>query len=108
MHGTITKIGLLKKSMYGTRDAASNLERNWLEHVNSRGFQLGFSSKHLFRQERHQVPGMTHRDDFVLKVSTKRLTEFGNSMTGVYPIKANLISYGSSESIKAMNRRLHW
>ena len=29
-------------------------------------------------------------------------------MTGVYPIKAKNISYGSSESIKALNRRLHW
>ena len=28
------KIGLLKK-MYGTRDAASNWERDWHEHVNS-------------------------------------------------------------------------
>ena len=47
------KIGLLKKSMCGTRDAASNLERAWLEHVKSRGFQLGLSSKNLFHQERH-------------------------------------------------------
>ena len=27
------KVGLLKKSMYGTRDAASNRERDWQEHV---------------------------------------------------------------------------
>ena len=47
------KIGLLKKSMCGTRDTASNFERDWLEHVKSRGFQLGLSSKNLFHQERH-------------------------------------------------------
>ena len=29
------KIGLLKRSMYGTRDAASNWERCWQEHVKS-------------------------------------------------------------------------
>ena len=29
-------------------------------------------------------------------------------MTGVFPIKAKNISYGSSESIKTLNRRLHW
>ena len=29
------KIGLLKKSMYGTRDAASNWERDWQEHIAS-------------------------------------------------------------------------
>ena len=29
-------------------------------------------------------------------------------MTSVYPIKAKVISYGSSKSIKTLNRRLHW
>ena len=60
------EIGLLNKSMYGTRDAASNWERCWQEHVESWGCQLGLSSKNLFRQERNQVLGMTHGDDFVL------------------------------------------
>ena len=27
------KVGLMKRSMYGTRDAASNWEHDWLEHV---------------------------------------------------------------------------
>ena len=47
-------------------------------------------------------------DDFVLTGPTERLTEFENEMTGVYPVKAKLISYGSTESIKALNRRLRW
>ena len=32
------KEGLMKKSMYGTRDAASNWERDWQEHVRNWGF----------------------------------------------------------------------
>ena len=39
---------------------------------------------------------------------TKRLTEFENEMTSVYPIKAKIISLGSPKSIKTLNRRLHW
>ena len=39
---------------------------------------------------------------------TERLTDFENEMTEVYPTKAKLISYGSRENIKALNRRLHW
>ena len=42
------KVGLMKKSMYGTRDAASNWERDWQGHVQKWGFQLGLSSKNLF------------------------------------------------------------
>ena len=51
---------------------------------------------------------MTHGDDFVLTGPTKRLTEFENKMPGVYPVKAKIISYWSSKSIKALNRRLLW
>ena len=53
------KIGLMNKSMYGTRDAASNWER-WL------------SSKNLFRHGRNRVSVLTHGDDFVLTGPTKK------------------------------------
>ena len=54
------EIVLLEKSQKGTRDAASNWDRDWQEHVKNQGYQMGFSSKSLFRQEGHQVSGMTH------------------------------------------------
>ena len=72
------------------------------------GFQLGFSSKNLFHHKENRVSGLTHGDDFVLTGPTKRLTEFENEMTSVYPIKAKIISLGSPKSIKTLNRRLHW
>ena len=102
------KVGSMKKSMYGTRDAASNWERDWQEHVRNWGFQLGLSSKNLFHHKENRVSGLTHGDDFVLTGPTKRLTEFENEMTSVYPIKAKIISLGSPKSIKTLNRRLHW
>ena len=54
------KVGLMKKSMYGTRDAASNWERDWQEHVRNWGFQLGLSSKNLFHHKEDRVSGLTH------------------------------------------------
>ena len=51
---------------------------------------------------------MTQGDGFVLTGPTKKLMEFGRKMTGVYRIKAKIISYGSSESINTLNRRLRW
>ena len=65
------KIGLMKKSMYGTRDADSNWERDWQEHVKSYSFQLGLSSKNLFHRGRNRASGITHGDDFVLTGPTK-------------------------------------
>ena len=46
---------------------------------------------------------MTHGDDFVFTGPADWLTEFESEMTEMYPIKAKLISYGSMESIKALN-----
>ena len=102
------KVGLMKKSMYGTRDAASNWERDWQENIKKWGFQLGLSSKNWFHHKGNQVSGLTHGDDFVLTGPAKRLKEFEREMKSVYPIKAKIISFGSLESIKTLNRRLHW
>ena len=69
------KVGLMKKSMYGTRDAASNWERDWQKHVKNWGFQLGLSSKNLFHHKENRVSGLTHGDDFVITGPTKKLVE---------------------------------
>ena len=50
---------------------------------------------------------MTHGDDFVITGPTEKMMEVERKMTSVYPIKAKVISYGSSKSIKTLNRRLH-
>ena len=43
------KVGLVKKkSMYGTRDAASNWERDWRGHFENCGYEQGRSSRNLF------------------------------------------------------------
>ena len=71
------KIGLLKKSMYGTRDAASNWECDWEEHVKEQSVSSFDSARRTCSIKKgHQVAGMTHGDDFVLTGPTERLAEF--------------------------------
>ena len=55
------KAELMKKSMYGTRDAASNWERDWQEHVKNWGFQLGLSWKNLFHHKERPSVGFDTR-----------------------------------------------
>ena len=91
------KIGLLKKNMYGTRDAASNWERdleNW-------GHELGRSSRNLFHNKKRKTSVLRHGDDFVV-TGTK------GSLESVYPIKASIIGAGSTKSMQALNRRICW
>ena len=58
------KTGPMKKSMCGTRDAGSNWERDWQEHVKDWRFRLGLSSNNLFHHVETRVSGLTHGDDF--------------------------------------------
>ena len=77
------KIGLLKKNMYGTRDAASNWERDWQGHL----------------ENWRKTSGLTHGDDFVV-------TGTQGSLESVYPINASIIGAGSTRSMQALNRRI--
>ena len=65
------KIGFLKKSMYGTRDAASNWERDWQGQLVNWGYELGRSSRSLSHYKKKTL-GLTHGDDFVVTGSKGR------------------------------------
>ena len=55
------KIGLVKKNMYGTRDAASSWERDWQGRLEN----WERSSRSLFHNMKRKTSGLTHGDDFV-------------------------------------------
>ena len=101
-------MGLLKKSMYGTRDAASNWERDWQGHLENWGYELGRSSRILFHNKKRNTSGMTHGDDFVVTGTKESLLELKKQLESVYPIKASIIGAGSAKSIKVLNRRICW
>ena len=46
------EFGLLKKSMYGARDAAGNWERDWQGDLENWGHELGRSSRSLFHNKK--------------------------------------------------------
>ena len=104
----VGKIGLLKKSMYGTRDAASNWERNWQGHLESWGYELGLSSGNLFHNKKKKTSGLTHGDDFVVTGTKESLLELKKQLESVHPIKESIIGAGSTKSINALNRRICW
>ena len=89
---------LYRKSMYGTRDAASKWKCDWQEHIKSWEYQLGLSSKNLLRHDEHRVSGLTQGEDFVVTGSTDRLTEFENKMTGACPTKTNSSQLGQQKA----------
>ena len=73
------KIGLLKKSMYGTRDAASNWERYWQGHLENWSYEVGRSSRNLFHHKRRK----THGDDFVVTGTKGSMLELKKQLESV-------------------------
>ena len=103
------KIGLLKRSMHGTRDAASNWKLDSQGHLENLGYELERSSrKPDSQQEEKKTSGLSHGDDFVVTGSKESLFELKKQLQRVFPIKASIIGAGSTKSIKAVNRRICW
>ena len=93
--------------LLSTRDAASNWERDWQEQVKNWGYQLGSVRRICFVMKNIEFQG---RHTLKISWSRGRQTGLQNSRTKlqVYPIKTQFISYGSTESIKAVNILLRW
>ena len=76
--------GLLKKSMYGTRDAASNWERDWQGHLENWGFELVRSSNvRSYRTQLHQIEAGRSVLFFKGERQWIQVFEFGNMSSEV-------------------------
>ena len=58
-------VGILKMSLYGTRDAAVNFQREVTKLMLKLGFEPAKYNASLFYNARTQVSVMVHGDDFV-------------------------------------------
>ena len=67
------KCGLLKKAMYGTRDAAQNWELEYTEMMTEAGFRQGSYSACVFYHEQKNVRVVVHGDDFAVLGPSKGL-----------------------------------
>ena len=67
------KVGLMKKSMYGTRDAASNWSVTG--KVTSRNGDSNWDSARriCFNHKENRASGLTHGDDFVLTRANREI-----------------------------------
>ena len=70
------KCGLLKKAMYGTRDAAQNWELEYTEMMVEAGFKQGLYSACVFYHAEKKVRVVVHGDDFTVLGPGKSLDWF--------------------------------
>ncbi len=73
---------MLKKSMYGTRDAAMNWERTYTEFLEGVGFRQGRATPCAFRHTDRDLRVVVHGDDFTILGHEKDLDWLREKISG--------------------------
>ncbi len=99
--------GMLKKSMYGTRDAAMNWERTYTEFLEGVGFRQGRSTPCAFRHVDRDLRIVVHGDDFTILGNVKELDWFRERISARFEVKFRGRlgpEIGDDKSIRLLNR----
>jgi len=104
------KVGVLLKSMYGTRDAASNWASEFTKTLQKVGFEVGESSSNVFRHRRLSVVMVVHGDDFIAVGPRRELDEIEAEMKKKYPVKTQRIGEAPDreKSMRVLGRDVKW
>ena len=89
------KVGILQMSLYGTRDAAVNFQREVTKLMTKLGFAQAKYNASLFYHARTKVAVMVHGDDFVATGKRHHVQEFRKAIADRFTVKDKLI--GSSK-----------
>ena len=103
--------GMLKKAMYGTRDAAQNWEYEYTEFLEGAGFTRGKASPCAFLHEERKLRLVVHGDDFTILGKAKDLDWFREKVQGRYEVKFRGRMGPEKEDTKSMrllNRIIQW
>ena len=107
------KVGLLRKSLYGTRDAPANWEAAIKEVMLKIGFVQAKSNSCLYYHEEGQIRIEVHGDDFTAVGPKSRLQWFADSLKKFWTIDIRGIlgppgMKGVDHSIVILNRLVTW
>ena len=107
--GDGSEVGLLKKSLYGTRDAALNWANAYSRVlVDKLGFRKGASSPCSFWHEGRGLRLAVHGDDFVVEGSRAELLALKDDLAAEFEIKWELLGRDEGEvrQLRLLNRVL--
>ena len=102
--------GKLRVSMYGTRDAAQNLEREYGSKLVGWGFIKGKSSPCVYHHPQRKIQIYVHGDDFVAVGDRAQLNWFQGNLAAAYSIKSQLMSSCGEDTkqVRFLNRIISW
>ena len=109
------KVGRLLKSLYGTRDAASNWEKTIRKLLESLGFVCSLGTPCNFLHARRNLRCTVHGDDFVTLGPIHELRKFSQELKAAWMIEERGIfgppesrHLGTVQEMRHLNRILKW
>ena len=105
------KVGLLMKSLYGTRDAALNWTAAYTSVlVNKMNFVQGKSTPCAFYHEKWQIRTLVHGDDFVSEGPEKNLLAMDEMLRKEFEVKTEILGPEKRhvQQVKILNRVVSW
>ena len=104
------KCARLKMSMYGTKAAAQNWQREVQNTMRSLGFKMGKSSSVVFYHPKKDIKTLVHGDDFVSSGRPEDLAWLRTQMETKYEITTTVLGPhdGMKREVKVLNRMLRW
>ena len=103
-------VGLLKLSLYGTRDAAQNWAKTWGEVLTKLGFVAGKASPCNYLHKSRNIMLTCHGDDFLMVAPHEELLWLIEKMKENFELKAQMLGpeKGSTKEIRILNRLIRW
>ena len=98
--------GILKKSMYGCRDAAALWEAHYSKVLSQAGFVKGRASPVCFHHPERKIWVVVHGDDFITVAEDEGIEYLEKVLSSSYAIKSSYLGSGSKDpkEIKALGR----
>ena len=91
-------VGLLQKSLYGTRDAAANFQREVKKFMREQGFVVGAYNVSTFYHRQRGLRVMVHGDDFISTGSRESLSWMKCRLEERFEVKTTLIGHRKGEA----------
>jgi hypothetical protein len=105
--------GKLNYSLYGTRDAAHNWEKEYTNTLTAMGFTVGLSTTCVFRHAARNIDIVVHGDDFTILGTSFDIAWVHGKLAEKYELKlrgvmGSPLNPGSLAEISVLNRVVRW
>ncbi len=103
-------VGILRKSLYGTRDAALNWQVTYSNHLKKIGFKQCVFSPCVFRHDTRKIYCMVHGDDYLSVGAETELIWMKTELEQEFEVKTEIIgpTPQQAKELKVLNRIIRY